>query len=240
MRPLLILCQREFLGYFRTPVAYVFLAVFLIATAGLTWFVGGFFEANDASLNRFFLFFPWIYLFLIPAVGMRLWSEERRSGTWELLLTLPISPAQAVVGKFLAGWGFIATAILLTVPMPLTVAYLGTPDWGPIFSGYLGAILMAGAYLGVCSLMSSLTRNQVVAFVLGLMTCLILVFFGWSVFNELLLSFLPVAVVDAIANFSFVTHFDPMVKGMIALRDVVFFASLMVFTLLLNIVILER
>ena len=241
MKSISSIFKREFLGYFRSPVAYVFLAVFLIASAGLPWFVGGFFESNEASLNRFFIFLPWVFLFLIPAVGMRLWSEEKRSGTWELLFTMPISVSQAVVGKFLAGWAFISLAILLTLPMPITIAYLGEPDWGPVFSGYLGAILMAGAYLGVCSLASSMTKNQVISFVISVVFCLALVLLGWSVFNELMLSLnLPVGLVDALANFSFVTHFESMVKGLIRVRDLLFFFSLTAFCLCLNILILER
>jgi len=233
--------KREFMGYFRSPVAYVFLAVFLIAAIGLPWFVGGFFEANQASLERFFTFLPWVFLFLIPAVGMRLWSEERRSGTWELLFTLPISTSHAVIGKFLAAWAFISLAILLTLTMPITTAWLGSPDWGAIFAGYLGSILMAGGYLGICSVASALTKNQVIAFVLSLAICLVLVFLGWSVFNELLLGLsLPVGAVDALANFSFITHFDSMAKGLIRLKDLLFFFSLIGFSLALNILLLER
>ncbi len=241
MNPVLSIFKREFMGYFRSPVAYVFLIVFLVAAVGLPWFLGGFFETNEASLDRFFRFLPWVFLFLIPAVGMRLWSEERRSGTWELLFTLPISVGQAVIGKFLAGWAFISLAVILTVTMPITVAYLGEPDWGPVFAGYTGSILMAGAYLGICSVASSLTKNQVIAFVISLVLCLILVLLGWSVFNELLLGIsLPVAVVDALANFSFITHFESLTKGLIRLKDLVFFFSLMGFCLCANILVLER
>lgn len=241
MKAVITVFKREFFGYFRSPVAYVFLAVFLVAAVGLPWFLGNFFDSNDASLNTFFLFVPWVFLFLIPAVGMRLWAEEKRSGTWELLFTLPLSTGQAVLGKFLAGWAFISLAIVLTFTLPLTVAYLGTPDWGPIFTGYLGSILMAGGYLSVCSLTSSLTKNQVISFVLSTMTCLLLVFLGWSVFNGFLLSLeLPVWLVDVLANFSFVTHFEPLVKGLIHLRDLLFFFSLITFCLCLNILTLER
>jgi|SRR5690625_1553480 len=233
--------KREFMGYFRSPVAYVFLAVFLVAAVGLPWFVGGFFEGNQANLERFFTFLPWVFLFLIPAVGMRLWSEERRAGTWELLFTLPISVSHAVVGKFLAAWAFVSLAIVLTITMPITIAYLGSPDWGPVFTGYFGSILMAGAYLGICSVASALTKNQVIAFVISLVVCLVLVFLGWSIFNELLLGIsLPVSVVDALANFSFITHFDAMAKGLIRLKDLLFFFSLMAFCLCLNILVLER
>ena len=241
MRTINAIFKREFFGYFRSPVAYVFLIVFLIASVGLTWFVGQFFAAYDASLNRFFIFMPWVFLFLIPAVGMRLWAEEKRSGTWELLLTLPVTTIEAVLGKFLAGWTFITLAILLTLTMPITVGYLGNPDWGPILSGYLGTILMAGAFLSICSLTSALTKNQVISFVLSVIICLILVFLGWSVFNNLLTSInIPVWLIDALSNFSFITHFDPMTKGLITIADLIFYLSLIIFSLLLNVLALER
>lgn len=232
--------KREFLGYFRSPVAYVFLVVFLMASVGLAFFVGQFFRANQASLESFFVFHPWLFLFLIPAVGMRLWSEEKRSGTVELLFTLPLTTLDAVLGKFLAAWAFLAVAILLSFPMAITVGYLGDPDWGVIASGYLGSILMAGGYLGVCSLTSALTKNQVISFVLSVLACLVLVFLGWSVFNGALAAVLPVWAVDLVANFSFVTHFDAFTKGIIDPKDVVFFLSLTGLTLFLNVVALER
>lgn len=235
------LFKREFFGYFRTPIAYVFITVFLVASISLTWFIGNFFESNDASLNRFFLFLPWIYLFLIPAVGMRLWSEEKRSGTWELLLTFPVSNVAAVFGKFLAGWAFIGLTLLGTLPLVFTVAWLGDPDPGPILAGYFGAFLMAGSYLGICSLVSALTRNQVIAFVLGTVLCLILVFLGWSVFNDLLLALnLPVWMVDGLANFSFITHFEFFSRGLVTLSDLLFFVILILASLGMNIVVLER
>jgi len=234
------LFKREFVGYFRSPVAYVFLVVFLLASVGLSFFVGQFFRANQASLDRYFLFYPWLFLFLIPAAGMRLWSEEKRSGTVELLFTLPVTTLEAVIGKFLAGWAFLTLAILLSFPMVVTVAYLGHPDWGVIATSYLGSILMAGAYLGVCSLTSALTKNQVISFVLSVLVCVILLFLGWSVFSPALNSVFPVWVVDALANFSFITHFDAFIKGIIDPKDVMFFLSLIVFTLFLNVVALER
>lgn len=240
MQQIFPLFKREFLGYFRSPVAYVFLIVFLMAAVGLTFFVGQFFDAGQASLERFFLFHPWLFLFLIPAAGMRLWSEEKRTGTIELLFTLPITTSAAVFGKFLAAWAFLSSAVLLTFPMAITVGYLGDPDWGIIISSYLGSILMAGAYLGVCSLMSALTKNQVISFVLSVIVCLILVFLGWSVFSEILEQILPQSLADIIANFSFITHFEPFTKGIIDPSDVVFFLSLMGFTLFLNVVALER
>lgn len=232
--------KREFLGYFRSPVAYVFLIVFLMASVGLAFFIGQFFRANQASLESYFTFHPWLFLFLIPAVGMRLWSEEKRTGTIELLFTLPLTTLDAVLGKFLAAWAFLTVAILLSFPMVITVGYLGDPDWGVIAASYLGSILMAGSYLGVCSLTSALTKNQVISFVLSVLACLILVFLGWSVFNGALSAVLPVWAVDLVANFSFVTHFNAFTKGIIDPKDVAFFLSLTGFTLFLNVVVLER
>ncbi|HEY1109681.1 MAG TPA: ABC transporter permease [Opitutaceae bacterium] len=242
MRQIAPLFKREFLGYFRSPVAYVFLIVFLVASVGLAFFAGGFFKAGQASLESYFTFHPWLFLFLVPAAGMRLWSEEKRAGTVELLFTLPITTLEAVLGKFLAAWAFLSIAILLSFPMPLTLAYLGDPDWGVIVSGYLGSIMMAGGYLGVCSLMSSLTKNQVISFVLSVFVCFILVLLGTSMFTGFLTGALalPVSLADIISNFSFYTHFDAFTKGIVDPKDLVFFLSLMGFTLFLNVVALER
>jgi ABC-2 type transport system permease protein len=233
--------KREFVGYFRTPVAYVFLIAFLLMSVGLAFSrFGGFFRNGVASLDVYFGFFPWLFLFIVPAAGMRLWSEEKRSGTSELLFTLPVTVLEAVVGKFLAGWAFLSLAVVLSFPMALTIGYLGSPDWGVVLSSYLGAILMAGGYLGVCSLTSALTKNQVVSFVVSLCACAVLVFLGYSGFTGLLESYVPVGVADAVSNFSFITHFSPMVRGIVDAKDVVFFLSLMGFTLFLNVVALER
>ncbi len=234
------LFKREFLGYFRSPVAYVFLVVFLFTSVGLAFFVGGFFKANLASMESFFVFHPWLFLFLIPAAGMRLWAEEKRTGTVELLFTLPVTTLEAVLGKFLAAWAFLTLAILLSLPLALTVGWLGSPDWGVIASSYLGSILMAGAYLGVCSLTSALTKNQVISFVLSVLACFVLLCLGWSVFSGVLGTVLPVWAVDLVANFSFITHFDAFTKGIVDPKDVAFFLSLAGFTLFLNIVVLER
>lgn len=233
--------KREFVGYFRSPVAYVFLVAFLVISVSLAFSrYGSFFEADAASLDRYFIFYPWLFLFLVPAVGMRLWSEEKRSGTLELLFTLPVTPAEAVLGKFLAGWAFLTLAIALSFPMVLTVAYLGSPDWGILGSSYLGAVLMAGSYLGVCSLTSALTKNQVISFVLSLAACAALLFLGLSSFTHFLEGFLPVGVANAVSNFSFVTHFDAFEKGIIDPKDAVFFLSLGGGALALNVVALER
>jgi ABC-2 type transport system permease protein len=232
--------KRELFGYFRSPVAYVFLIVFLMASVGLAFFVGQFFKAGSASLESYFVFHPWLFLFLIPAAGMRLWSEEKRSGTIELLFTLPVTTLEAVLGKFLAAWAFLCLAILLSFPMAITVGYLGNPDWGVIGASYFGSMLMAGSYLGVCSLMSAVTKNQVISFVLSVLVCLVLVFLGWSVFSDILHAVLPVWLVDLLANFSFATHFDAFTKGIVDPKDVVFFLSLGGFCLFLNVLVLER
>ena len=235
------LFKREFFGYFRSPVAYVVLVAFLFISVSLAFSrYGGFFRAGTAGLESYFVFFPWLFMFLVPAVGMRLWSEEKRSGTVELLFTLPVTTLEAVLGKFLAGWAFLSLAILLSFPMACTISYLGSPDWGVVLTTYFGAILMGGSYLGVCSLTSALTKNQVISFVLSLGACAILLFLGFSSFTDTLEHVLPLPVADALANFSFITHFDAFTKGIVDPKDVVFFLSLMGFTLFLNVVALER
>jgi ABC-2 type transport system permease protein len=240
IRQTLTILKREFLGYFRSPVAYVFLVAFLVAGVALAFFVGDFFGGGQASLERYFMFYPWLFLFFIPAAGMRLWSEEKRSGTVELLFTLPVTTLDAVLGKFLAAWSFLVLAIALSFPMAITVGYLGHPDWGVMATSYLGSILMAGAYLGICSFTSALTKNQVISFVVSVLVCVVLVFLGWSVFSPVLEAVLPVAVVDVLANFSFITHFEGFLRGIVDLKDVVFYLSLTGFSLFLNVVVLER
>lgn len=232
--------KREFLGYFRSPVAYVFLVGFLLISVGLAFFLGGFFKAGIASLESYFAFLPWIFVILVPAIGMRLWAEEKRTGTIELIFTLPVTTLDAVIGKFLAAWAFLSVAILLSFPMALTVGYLGQPDWGVIFVSYLGAILMGASYLGICSLTSAFTKNQVISFVIGFLVCLAVVFLGWSIFNGVMEHVFPVWLVDLLANFSFITHFDAFTKGIVDPKDLVFFLSLTGFTLFLNVVALER
>ena len=235
--------KREFLGYFRSPVAYVFLIAFSVISIACTFSKlgnGGFYHSNQASLDIYFGFYPPIFLFLVPAVGMRLWSEEKRSGTVELLFTLPLTTLEAVLGKFFAGWAFLIVGIALSFPLVFTVAYLGNPDWGIMFTSYLGAILLAGGYLGICSLTSALTKNQVISFVISFVVCLVLLLLGVSVFTNIMASVFPVAVVDAISNFSFVTHFEAFTRGIIDPKDVMFFLSLMGFALFLNVVVLER
>jgi ABC-type uncharacterized transport system involved in gliding motility auxiliary subunit/ABC-type transport system involved in cytochrome c biogenesis permease component len=239
MRGITTVLKREFLGYFRSPIAYVFLVVFVLLSVGLPWFLDQFLESDDAGMQLLFRYTPWINVLFVPAVGMRLWSEEKHTGTWELLLTLPFSTAQAVVGKFLAGWLFVGVGFLLTFPFPLTVAYLGDPDWGPILAGYGIGFLMSGAVLAICSVMSSLTENQVIAFILGVLACVVLNLTGWSVFNNLLRTW-PVGLADAVNGFSFTTHFETARQGLVRLGDVIFFLAVIAGALVCNIIVLER
>src|SRR4051812_9555988 len=184
---------------------------------------GGFFERNDASLISFFLWHPWLYLFLVPAVGMRLWSEERRMGTMELLLTYPITAWQAIVGKFLASWAFLALALALTFPIWLTVNYLGNPDNGVIFAGYVGSLMMAGAYLAISCMTSAMTRNQVVSFILSVVICLLLILAGWPPVTRLVDQITEKPwLVEAVASFSVMTHFEGFQHGVIDSRDMIF------------------
>ena len=206
----------------------------------MTFFLMRFFAYGTASLEPMFVPFVFIYVFFIPAVAMRLWAEERRSGTIELMFTLPVSTTAAVIGKFLAAWAFISIGVVLTFPLAITVEYLGEPDWGVIFASYIAAILLAAPYLGLCSLASALTRNQVVAFVIGLFVCLMFAIVGFGQVNEVLQSVLPVAVVDAIANFGFYPHFDAITRGLLSLGALVYFFSLTFFALLVNVIVLER
>jgi ABC-2 type transport system permease protein len=240
MKHLGSIVKRELLSYFRSPVAYVFIVIFLISTAGTTWYLGNFYTSDEATLESFFFFHPWLYLFLIPAVGMRLWAEDRRTGTVEILLTLPVSLPAAVLGKFLAAWIFVGLALALTFPMVLTVYFLGSPDAGVMLTGYLGSFLMAGAYLAVSCLTSSLTKNQVISFILSFMVCLVLVLLGWGVLSRSLVQIFPVWLADLIAQFSFQTHFEGLRRGMVDLRDVIYFLSVMLFMLFANVVVLEN
>ncbi|MCZ6628018.1 MAG: ABC transporter permease subunit [SAR324 cluster bacterium] len=232
--------KRELMGYFRSPVAYVFIFIFLVSTSGTSWYLGNFYTSNEASLELFFFFHPWLYLFLIPAVGMRLWAEERRTGTMEILLTLPISSVTAVMSKFLAAWLFMGLSLLLTFPMILTANYLGDPDSGVMVTGYIGSFLMAGAYLAITSFTSSLTKNQVISFILSFMVCLILVMLGWGVLTRTLVEIFPVWLADLITQFSFTTHFNGLRRGIIDLRDVVYFASIIVVMLYANVLVLDN
>ena len=233
------LFKREFFGYFRSPVAYVFIVIFLMAAVGCTFFIGGLYESNQASLVSFFAYLPWLFLVFVPAVGMRLWAEERRSGTVELLFTLPVTMAEAVIAKFMAGWSFLLVTLALTFPLVLTINYLGNPDNGVVFAGYLGSALMAGAYLSVACFTSALSKNQVISFILGVVICFVLVLVGWGVFTDILGAFLPVAVVDAIASLGFMTHFQAISRGLIDSRDLIYFLSMIAVGLALNVAVLN-
>jgi ABC-2 type transport system permease protein len=215
--------RRELRSYFVTPVAYVFIVIFLILSGAFTFYLGNFYERGQADLQPFFTFHPWLYLFLVPAVSMRLWSEERKSGTIELLLTLPLTMWQAVVGKFLAAWAFIAIALVLTFPIWITVNYLGDPDNGVIVAGYIGSFLMAGAFLAIGSCLSAATRNQVVAFILTVVICFVLLLAGFPMVLDFFRSWAPQGLVDAVAGLSFLTHFASIGKGVLDLRDIIYF-----------------
>ena len=226
------IAKRELSWYFNSPVAYVFIVIFLLLNGFFTFMLGGFFELGEASLSRpFFSWHPWLYLFLVPAAGMRLWSEERRVGTLELLLTYPIAPWEAILGKFLASWIFLALALGLTFPVVITVGYLGSPDFGAILAGYLGSLLLAGAYLAVTVMTSALTRNQVVSFILSVVICFFLILAGWEPVTNLLVRWAPDSVVNLVAAFSVMPHFGNFQRGVVDLRDLLFFASVIVFSL---------
>jgi ABC-2 type transport system permease protein len=232
--------KRELGGYFTSPIAYVFLVIFLLLTGFFTFTVGNFFERGEASLVSFFTWHPWLYLFLVPAVGMRLWSEERRLGTLELLLTLPITTWQAIVGKFLASWAFLALALALTFPVVITVNWLGDPDNGVIMAGYVGSLLLAGAYLAISCMTSAMTRNQVISFILSVMICLFLILAGYTPVTDLLTRFAKPVVVQTIAAFSVMTHFEGFQRGVLDTRDVIFFASVIGFALFATGVIIRN
>jgi ABC-2 type transport system permease protein len=239
MKVIWTLVKRELGAYFTSPVAYVFLVIFLLLAGFFTFTAGNFFERGEASLASFFAWHPWIYLVLVPAVGMRVWAEERRSGTIELLLTLPIAPWQAIVAKFLASWIFLACALALTFPAVITVNILGEPDNGMIAAGYVGSLLLAGAYLAITCMTSAITRNQVVAFIVSVVICLFLILAGFNPVTDLLVRWASPAVVDTVAAFSVITHFDGFQRGVIDSRDLVFFLSLIGFALFATGVILR-
>ena len=239
MNGMINVMKRELTGYFVTPVAYVFLIIFLVMTGIFAFYLGNFYERGFADLDSFFRFHPWLYLFLVPAISMRLWAEERRSGTIELLLTLPLTTHQAVLGKFLAAWLFIGLALLLTLPMWFTVNYLGDPDNGVILAAYLGSWLMAGGFLAIGSCMSALTRNQVVAFILSIVVCFLFLLSGLPMVMNLFNAWAPQIILDGIASLSFLKHFADISKGVIDVRDIVYFALVIGFWLVANVLILD-
>jgi len=227
-------------GYFTSPIAYVFLVIFLLLTGFFTFTVGNFFERGEASLVSFFTWHPWLYLFLVPAAGMRLWAEERRLGTMELLLTMPITTWQAIIGKFLASWLFLALALALTFPVVITVNYLGDPDNGVILAGYVGSLLLAGTYLAISCMTSALTRNQVISFIVSVMIALFLILAGYTPVTDLLTRWANPVIVEIIAAFSVMTHFEGFQRGVLDTRDVVFFVSMIGFALFTTGVIIRN
>ena len=239
MNPTFTVFRRELRSYFATPVAYVFIVIFLVLSSAFTFYLGNLYERGQADLMPFFSFHPWLYLFLVPAVSMRLWSEERKTGTIELLLTLPVTMWQAVFGKFLAAWAFVAIALLLTFPLWITVNYLGDPDNGVIFAGYLGSLLMAGAFLAIGSCISAATRNQVVAFILTVVVCFVLVMAGFPLVLDAFGAWAPQGLVDAVASLSFLTHFASISKGVIDLRDLLYFVLIIAFWLYASAIVID-
>ena len=231
--------KRELYGYFHTPVAYVFIIIFLFLTGIFSFYLGAFYERGQADLEPFFRFHPWLYLFLIPAISMRLWSEERKTGTIELLMTLPITVTDAVLGKFLAAWCFTALALALTFPMWITVNYLGDPDNTVILAGYLGSLLMAGGFLAIGSCISALSKSQVIAFVISVVICFLFILSGFPLVLDFFQGWAPQALVDVISSISFLTHFDSINKGVIDLRDLVYYLALISFWLYANVVVID-
>jgi len=227
MKQLPIVFKRELASYFATPLAYVFILIFLVLSGVFTFYLGGFYEGGQADLKAFFNFHPWLYLFLVPALAMRLWAEERKSGSIELLMTLPITRFEAVTGKFLAAWVFAGIALLLTFPMILTVNYLGQPDNGAIVTAYLGSWLLAGSYLAIGSCMSALAKNQVIAFILAVSACFLFIVSGFPMVLDAFTGWAPQWLLDAVASLSFLTRFEAISKGVIDLRDLLYFITLM-------------
>jgi len=239
MRNICHIFSRELGGYFATPVAYVFLVIFLGMAGAFTFYLGNFFERGQADLSSFFVFHPWLYLILIPALSMRLWAEERKSGTIELFLTLPISIAQAVLGKFLAAWAFTGIALALTFPIWITVNMLGSPDNGVILAGYIGSLLMAGGFLAIGAAVSAATKNQVIAFVISAALCFVFTVSGSPIVLNFFSGWAPQAIVDVVASFSFVSHFNAITRGVIDARDLVYFGTLIAVFLFANAAIVD-
>jgi ABC-2 type transport system permease protein len=231
--------KRELASYFATPLAFVFIVIFLILSGAFAFFLGGFYERSQADLAPFFTYHPWLYLFLIPAISMRLWAEERKSGNIELLMTLPITLWQAVLGKFFAAWAFAGIALALTFPMWFTVNFLGDPDNGAIFAAYIGSGLMAGGFLAIGSCISAATRNQVIAFIFTVVVCFGFLLAGFPMVLGLFQGWVPQALLDVIASLSFLTHFEAISKGVIDLRDLIYFGALIATWLAANVIVLD-
>ena len=239
MRNIATIAKRELMSYFATPVAYVFIVIFLALMGSLAFFVGGFFTGGQATLVSFFFYHPWLYLLLIPAISMRLWAEERKTGTIELLMTLPVSTTPAVLGKYLAAWGFSGIALALTFPMWISVNVLGDPDNGVIFASYIGSFVMAGAFLAIGSCVSALTKNQVIAFIVAAAVCFVFTMSGLEIVLNFFRLWAPDLLIETVASMSFLTHFRAIAKGVIDFRDVVFFTSLIAFFLFASVVAVD-
>ena len=239
MRAINIVMKRELDSYFSTHLAYVFILIFLVLSGVFTFYLGSFYERGQADLLPFFNFHPWLYLFLVPALSMRLWAEELKSGSIELLLTLPVTIVDAVVGKFLAAWIFAGISLMMTFPLWLTVNYLGDPDNGVIFTSYLGSWLMAGSFLAIGSCMSALSKSQVIAFILCGVVCLLFVLAGYPLVLNSIKTWVPLIVVDSVASLSFLTHFNSISRGIISLRDVLYFCSVQVVWLAATVVVIN-
>ena len=233
------LFRRELQSYFATPVAYVFIVIYLVLMGTFTFYLGQFYERGQADLSSFFNFHPWLYLFLVPAISMRLWAEERKTGSIELLMTMPITAWQAVLGKYLAAWAFTGIALALTFPVWITVNYLGNPDNGSILAGYVGSFLMAGGFLAIGACLSATTRNQVIAFVLTVVVCFGFLLSGFPLVLDLFSGWAPQALVDGIASLSFLTHFANISKGVIDIRDLIYFGLLIGAFLYANTIVLQ-
>ena len=239
MKSIWTITKRELAGYFNSPVAYVFLVIFLLMTAAFTFLIGQFMDRNQATLQPFFMWHPWIYLFLVPAVGMRLWSEERRQGTMELLLTLPISLWHCIIGKFLASWIFLTLALVMTFPIWITVNYLGDPDNSVIVASYIGSFFLAGAYLSITSMTSAFTRNQVFSFILSVVICLFLVLCGWPPVTDVVETLAPRSVVEFVVAFSVMPGIEQFNNGQIDSRAVIYFLSVIGFPLFATSIIIR-
>jgi len=239
MQALKTIMQREFASYFATPVAYVFLVIFIVLQGLFTFYLGSFFEREQADLVAFFAYQPWLFLFLMPAIGMRLWAEERRAGTFEILLTLPVPLGAVVLGKYLAALLFAGLALLLTAPIWITVNWLGDPDNGVIVTGYIGSLLMAASYLAIGSALSATTKNQVVAFILAVTTCFLFLVSGLPMVLDIFSGWAPDALVLAVANLSLLSHFDNLQKGVVALSDLIYFAAVIGLWLWINLLVIE-
>jgi ABC-2 type transport system permease protein len=235
-----VVFKRELRSYFESPVAYVFMVGFLILTGFLTFSVSQFYERGAADLGQFFSWHAWVYLLLVPASTMGLWAEERRSGTMELLFTMPVTMMQTIIAKFLAAWLFIVLGLVLTFPIVLTTAFLGNPDMGAVVCGYIGSALMAGAYVAIGMLMSSSTRSQVIGFVTALLTCLVMLLAGFPPVTNMFAKWAPSWVVDAVASIGFTTYFQSMQRGVIDVRDISYFLSIVVFSIVATHLVLNN